>query len=480
LLLWLRDAGDTARRKFYTTLALRSVAKIPSKNMTMDQHSHDHTPVPMTSSASAGLSGKISVPGDKSISHRSLILGAIADGQTTIKGLLEADDVMATASAMRGLGANIVKQGDTWLVDGLGNGALLEPEAPLDFGNAGTGSRLTMGLVTGYDFPVKFIGDASLSSRPMGRVLNPLRESGLQVDAAEGDRLPLTVHGAPLPAPITYRVPVASAQVKSAVLLAGLNIAGTTTVIEPVMTRDHTEKMLAGFGANISITVDEDGARHISVEGQTDLTAQDVIVPGDPSSASFAIVAGLITPNSDLTIENVLLNPTRTGLFDTLLEMGADLTIENRRQSGGEDIGDIRVRTSQLKGVTVPANRAPSMIDEYPVLAVAASFASGETHMLGLDELRVKECDRLAVTARGLEANGVDCTEGETDLKVRGGPVKGGARVETHLDHRIAMSFLVMGMVAENPVSVDDTFMINTSFREFVPLMTSIGANLTT
>lgn len=444
-----------------------------------ETHGHDHTPIPMTSSPVTALCGTVSVPGDKSISHRSLLLGAIADGRTKITGLLEADDVMATASAMRALGATINKQGDTWLVDGLGNGALLEPSEPLDFGNAGTGSRLAMGLVTGYDFPVTFTGDASLSSRPMGRVLNPLRESGLQVESTEGDRLPLTVHGAPLPLPITYRVPVASAQVKSAILLAGLNIAGTTTVIEPVMTRDHTEKMLAGFGAEISISVDDEGARHISVKGQTDLAAQDVTVPGDPSSSSFAIVAGLIVPGSDLTISNVLLNPTRTGLFETLLEMGADLTISNRRQSGGEEIGDIRVRHSRLKGVTVPPERAPSMIDEYPVLSIAAAFAEGETNMLGLDELRVKECDRLAVTARGLEANGISCEEGEQSLTIRGSKtVVGGATVLTHLDHRIAMSFLVLGMASRNPVTVDDTVMINTSFREFGPLMKSLGADL--
>ena len=444
-----------------------------------ENHGHDHEPVPLKSAPVSGLSGTVSVPGDKSISHRSLLLGAIADGQTRITGLLEADDVMATGNAMRALGAKVEKIGDEWHVHGLGNGALMQPEEPLDFGNAGTGSRLAMGLVTGYDFPVTFVGDASLSSRPMGRVLNPLRETGLQVDSAEGDRLPLTVHGAPLPVPITYRVPVASAQVKSAVLLAGLNIAGKTTVIEPVMTRDHTEKMLAGFGAEISVHVDEEGARHITVTGQTPLAAQNVTVPGDPSSASFAIVAGLLTPDSVVTINSVLLNPTRTGLYETLIEMGADLTITNQRQSGGEDIGDITVRTSKLKGVTVPADRAPSMIDEYPVLAVAASFAEGETHMLGLEELRVKECDRLAVTARGLEANGVDCTEGEDDLIVRGGVVPGGGHVETHLDHRIAMSFLVMGMAAQQPVSVDDTVMINTSFREFVPLMKQLGANLT-
>lgn len=449
-------------------------------------HGHDHTPIPMTSAPVRGLSGTIAVPGDKSISHRSLILGAVAKGQTTITGLLEADDVMATAGAMRALGAGVKKNGETWTVNGLGNGALLAPTEPLDFGNAGTGSRLTMGLVTGYDFDVTFVGDASLSSRPMGRVLNPLRESGLQVtvheDATGPDRLPLTVHGARYAVPITYRVPVASAQVKSAVLLAGLNIAGETTVIEPVITRDHTEKMLAGFGVNITIKEDEDGARHITVEGQTELTAQDVIVPGDPSSASFAIVAGLIVPGADVTVRNVLLNPTRTGLFTTLQEMGADLTIGNKRQSGGEDIGDITVRHSQLKGVDVPADRAPSMIDEYPVLSVAAAFAAGDTRMNGLEELRVKECDRLAVTAAGLVANGVDCEEGEDWLVVRGGAgtVRGGGVVETYLDHRIAMAFLVMGMAAMEAVRVDDTVMINTSFREFAPLMGELGGKLTT
>ncbi|MEM1038039.1 MAG: 3-phosphoshikimate 1-carboxyvinyltransferase [Pseudomonadota bacterium] len=443
---------------------------------------HDHTPLPMTASPGAPLSGTTALPGDKSISHRSLILGTVADGETRITGLLEGDDVLATAGAMRALGAIIEKSGEAWHVQGVGNGALLEPTGPLDFGNAGTGSRLVMGLVSGYDFPVTFVGDASLSSRPMGRVLNPLRETGLQVEASQGDRLPLTVRGAPTPLPITYRVPVASAQVKSAVMLAGLNIAGTTTVIEPVMTRDHTEKMMTAFGVNVTIEVDADGARHISLDGQQSLTGQDVIVPGDPSSAAFLIVAALVAPGSDVTVKDVLLNPLRTGLLTTLQEMGADLTIMNRRQSGGEDIGDIRIRHSALTGVTVPAERAPAMIDEYPVLAVAAAFAHGDTVMHGLEELRVKECDRLAVTARGLEANGVDCVEGESSLTVSGagssGVVNGGGLVETHLDHRIAMAFLVMGMAAQHPVRVDDTFMINTSFREFVPMMQGLGARL--
>ena len=446
----------------------------------MSHPAHDHEPKPLTAQRSDALTGTVRVPGDKSISHRSLILGTIADGHTTVDGLLEADDVMATMGAMQALGATIEKKGDTWHIDGVGNGALLEPREPLDFGNAGTGSRLTMGLVVGYDFPVTFIGDPSLSSRPMGRVLNPLRETGLQVESTTidngPDRLPLPVQGAPLPVPITYRVPVASAQVKSAVLLAGLNIAGTTTVIEPVFTRDHTERMLAGFGANVSVTTDEDGVRTISVEGQPPLQPHQITVPGEPSSASFAIVAGLIVPGSVVTLKDVLLNPTRTGLFDTLIEMGADLTIENRRMTGGEEIGDIRVRHSQLSGVDVPAERAPSLIDEYPVLAVAASFATGETVMNGLDELRVKECDRLAATARGREANGVDCKEGEETLTVRGGTVAGGGDVETHLDHRIAMAFLVMGLASKQPVSVDDSVMIATSFREFRPLMESLGA----
>jgi len=439
---------------------------------------HHHDPKPLTSSPVDGLSGTINIPGDKSISHRALILGTIADGQTRISGLLESEDVLATASAMRALGAHVRMKDGIWLVDGVGNGSLLQPTEPLDFGNAGTGSRLTMGLVAPYDFPVTFTGDASLSSRPMGRILDPLRETGMQVTAADGDRLPLTVHGAPLAIPITYRVPVASAQVKSAVLLAGLNIAGTTTVIEPVMTRDHTEKMLAGFGADIAVRVDEEGARHISIEGQGDLKAQDIVVPGDPSSASFAVVAGLITPGSDVTIKNILLNPTRTGLFETLREMGAKLTLTNRRQSGGEEIGDVRVQSSSLQGVTVPAERAPSMIDEYPVLAVAAAFATGETRMLGLHELRVKECDRLAVTARALEANGVTCIEGDDDLTVQGGAVAGGGLVKTHLDHRIAMAFLVMGIAAQKAVRVDDVTMIATSFPEFGDLMTSLGAEL--
>jgi 3-phosphoshikimate 1-carboxyvinyltransferase len=338
-----------------------------------------------------------------------------------------------------------------------------------------------MGLVGVYDMETTFIGDASLQSRPMKRVLDPLRQMGVQVTASEGDRMPLTLRGPKTAAPISYRVPMASAQVKSAVLLAGLNTPGITTVIEPVMTRDHTEKMLKGFGANLEVETDKEGVRHIRIEGQGKLTGQTIDVPGDPSSTAFPLVAAIITPGSDVTITNVLMNPTRTGLILTLQEMGANIEINNARLAGGEDVADLRVRASDLKGVSVPADRAPSMIDEYPVLAVAASFAEGETKMTGLDELRVKESDRLAAVARGLEANGVDCTEGEDWLTVRGrsgGKGLGGGTVKTHLDHRIAMAFLVMGLAAEKPVTVDDATMIATSFPEFMDLMTGLGAQI--
>jgi len=443
---------------------------------------HDAKPQPATARRSSALSGTARVPGDKSISHRSFMFGGLASGETRITGLLEGEDVMRTGEAMKAMGAAIRKDGETWIIQGVGNGCLLEPQAPLDFGNAGTGSRLTMGLVGTYDMETTFIGDASLQSRPMARVLNPLREMGVQVvKAAPGDRMPLTLRGPKHAAPISYRVPMASAQVKSAVLLAGLNTPGITTVIEPVMTRDHTEKMLKGFGANLEVETDADGIRHIRIEGQGKLTGQVIAVPGDPSSAGFPLVAALIVPGSDIVIENVLMNPTRTGLLLTLQNMGGDIEILNARQAGGEDVADLRVRGSRLSGITVPAERAPSMIDEYPVLAVAASFAEGETVMLGLEELRVKESDRLAAVARGLEANGVDCTEGKDTLSVRGRPDGkglGGGTVKTHLDHRIAMSFLIMGLATERPVSIDDANMIVTSFPEFMGLMQGLGADI--
>ncbi|MER8634832.1 3-phosphoshikimate 1-carboxyvinyltransferase [Mesorhizobium sp. M1365] len=450
--------------------------------------SHTAAPKQATARKSSGLSGAARVPGDKSISHRSFMFGGLASGETRITGLLEGEDVMRTGAAMKAMGAHIEKHGAEWVIRGTGNGALLQPEGPLDFGNAGTGSRLTMGLVGTYDMETTFIGDASLSGRPMGRVLEPLRQMGVQVlKATPGDRMPITLHGPKHAAPITYRVPMASAQVKSAVLLAGLNTPGITTVIEPVMTRDHTEKMLKGFGANLSVETDERGVRHIFIEGQAKLTGQTIAVPGDPSSAGFPLVAALIVPGSDITIENVLMNPTRTGLLLTLQEMGARIDIIDPRNEGGEDVADLRVRYSELKGVTVPPERAPTMIDEYPVLAVAASFAEGETLMLGLEELRVKESDRLSAVANGLKLNGVDCTEGEASLVVRGKPGgKGlgqhpngqGTIVQTHLDHRIAMSFLVMGLATEKPVTIDDQAMIATSFPEFMGLMTGLGAEI--
>lgn len=446
--------------------------------------SHAGAPAPAIARKSENLRGTVRIPGDKSISHRSFMFGGLASGETRITGLLEGEDVINTGKAMRAMGAKIEKEGDTWVIHGTGNGALLAPEAPLDFGNAGTGCRLTMGLVGVYDFASTFVGDASLSSRPMGRVLNPLREMGVQVESAPGDRLPVTLHGPKTPNPITYRVPMASAQVKSAVLLAGLNTPGITTVIEPVMTRDHTEKMLQGFGASLSVETDADGVRTIRLEGRGKLTGQVIDVPGDPSSTAFPLVAALLVPGSDVTILNVLMNPTRTGLILTLQEMGADIEVMNARNAGGEDVADLRVRHSDLKGVEVPADRAPSMIDEYPVLSVAAAFAEGTTTMTGLEELRVKESDRLAAVARGLELNGVDCTEGETSLTVRGVPGgKGlgnaqGEAVKTHLDHRIAMSFLVMGLASEHPVTVDDARMIATSFPEFMDLMSGLGAKI--
>jgi 3-phosphoshikimate 1-carboxyvinyltransferase len=443
--------------------------------------SHSASPKPAVARRSEALVGEIRIPGDKSISHRSFMFGGLASGETRITGLLEGEDVINTGRAMQAMGAKIEKDGDVWIINGVGNGCLLEPEAPLDFGNAGTGARLTMGLVGTYDMTTAFIGDASLSGRPMGRVLDPLRQMGVQVKSTDGDRMPLTLVGPSVANPITYRVPMASAQVKSAVLLAGLNTPGVTTVIEPVMTRDHTEKMLQGFGADLTVETDKNGVRHIRITGQGKLIGQTIDVPGDPSSTAFPLVAALLVEGSDVTIRNVLMNPTRTGLILTLQEMGADIEVFNERLAGGEDVADLRVKSSRLKGVTVPPERAPSMIDEYPVLAIAASFAEGETVMDGLDELRVKESDRLAAVARGLEVNGVDCTEGEMSLTVRGRPDGkglGGGVVATHLDHRIAMSFLVMGLASEKPVTVDDSTMIATSFPEFMDMMPGLGAKI--
>ena len=437
------------------------------------------TAQPLTAHSAPPLAGHVSLPGDKSISHRALMISALAIGESKISGLLESQDVLATAAAMRAYGASVERGGDgVWRVSGLGPGGFLEPQEAIDFGNAGTGVRLTMGLAAAHPFASTFTGDASLSSRPMGRVLEPLQQMGADVIARSGDRLPLSLRGADPMAPITYRVPVPSAQVKSAVLLAGLNMEGVTTVIEPVATRDHTERMLTGFGADLNAETNADGETVIRLTGMPVLKPQTIVVPGDPSSAAFLIVAGLIVEGSDLTIENVLLNQARTGLLTTLQEMGADLNIANERLSGGEAIGDIRVRHSTLKGVAVPAGRAPSMIDEYPVLAVAAAFAAGRTVMEGIAELRVKESDRLDAVARGLKANGVDCEAGADSLAVTGGLVPGGGTIATCLDHRIAMSFLVMGLAAANPVTIDDGATIATSFPGFVDLMAGLGARI--
>ncbi|MBZ0227154.1 MAG: 3-phosphoshikimate 1-carboxyvinyltransferase [Bauldia sp.] len=434
---------------------------------------------PLRAVRSGPLKGTVRPPGDKSISHRALMLGALAVGETSIEGLLEGEDILATAAAMRAFGA-AVERADTgvWTVRGLGVGGLLEPAAVIDYGNAGTGVRLAIGIAGSHAFSTTFTGDASLVKRPMGRVLEPLRRMGVQALARSGDRLPATVKGPDVPIPIEYRLPVASAQVKSALLLAGLNADGTTTVIEPVATRDHTERMLAAFGAAIETETAEDGTRTIRLEGRRDLKPQAIVVPGDPSSAAFPIVAALIVEGSDVTIENVLLNPTRTGLIETLIEMGGDIAIDNRRNVGGEEVGDVRVRANRLKGVTVPASRAPSMIDEYPILAIAAAFAEGDTVMEGIGEMRVKESDRIAAIAAGLAANGIQTEEGPESLLVKGGGRDiGGATVATHLDHRIAMSFLILGLAADKPVTVDDATPIATSFPAFQDMMTGLGAS---
>lgn len=415
------------------------------------------------------------MPGDKSISHRALMFGALATGRTTITGLLEAEDVLNTAKAVSALGAPATKSGDTWTVLGRGTGGLQQPDGPIDFGNSGTGTRLMMGVVAGHGIAVTMTGDASLSRRPMGRVLTPLRRMGL-VTRENRDTLPLTVEGSAHLVPIEYVLPVPSAQVKSAVLIAGLMAAGETTVVEREPTRDHTERMLRYFGADVRTEV-KDGLTRITVRGDAELAGRAVIVPGDPSSAAFLICAALIVPGSDVTVEGVLVNATRTGLYTTLQEMGADIAFLNEREECGEPVADIRARSSRLKGVDVPAERAPSMIDEYPVLAAVAGFAEGDTRMEGLAELKVKESDRLAATAAGLAANGVRATVNDDTLIVHGtGHVAGGGTVATHLDHRIAMAFLTMGLASDRPVTVDDTAMIATSFPEFRRLMESLGA----
>ena len=440
---------------------------------------HHSTPNPLAAARAGALTGTLRVPGDKSISHRSLIFGALATGTTRIRGLLEAEDVINTAKAVTALGAPAVKTGETWEVKGRGVGGLRQPESPLDFGNSGTGTRLMMGVVAGHDMTVTMTGDASLSKRPMRRVLTPLKQMGLEILEDGKETLPFTMRGTNELVPIEYTLPVPSAQVKSAILIAGLMAAGETTVIEKEATRDHTERMLRYFGADVRVA-EKDGLTRITVKGDAEMKGRDVIVPGDPSSAAFLICAALLVPGSDVTIEGVLVNPTRTGLYTTLQEMGGDVEFLNAREEGGEPIADIRARYSKLKGVNVPAERAPSMIDEYPVLACVAAFAAGETRMDGLAELKVKESDRLAATAAGLRANGVMArVEGDSLIVTGSAKVKGGGRVATHLDHRIAMAFLTMSLASEAPVTVDDTAMIATSFPEFQGLMEKLGARYT-
>jgi 3-phosphoshikimate 1-carboxyvinyltransferase len=438
-------------------------------------------PAPLTASRHGPLKGRVRVPGDKSISHRALILGALAVGETKISGLLEGEDVVNTANAVRALGASVERRGEgEWRVHGVGVGGLAQPAAALDFGNSGTGCRLMLGAVAGCPITATFDGDASLRKRPMRRVLDPLERIGAHTLTSNDGRLPLTLAGAREPIPIVFEPAVPSAQLKSAVLLAGLAAPGETVVIEAEATRDHTEKMLAHFGAQLRVEVLR-GGRRIALTGQPELMPQPIMVPADPSSAAFPLVAALITPGSDVIIEGVMLNPLRTGLFATLAEMGASIERLAARNEGGEEIADLRVRAGTLRGVDVPAARAPAMIDEYPVLAIAAAFAEGITVMRGLKELRVKESDRLAGTAELLRANGVTVDVEGDDLIVHGsgsGRAAGGGLVATHMDHRIAMSALVMGLASEKPVQADDTAFIATSFPGFADLMRSLGADL--
>lgn len=427
------------------------------------------------------LQGRVRAPGDKSVSHRSLMFGALALGETRITGLLEGEDVLATAAALRALGAQVEHEGGgAWRVRGFGVGGAREPDNVLDLGNSGTSARLLSGILASHRFTSFMTGDASLRRRPMQRVIGPLSQMGARFEAREGGRMPLAIVGTDEMVPIEYRLPVASAQVKSAILLAGLNTAGETTVIEPEATRDHTERMLRHFGAEVRVGPADGGGKRITVVGWPELKARDIVVPGDPSSAAFAVVAAAIRPGSDVTVENVGLNPLRAGLYDTLREMGADITAENAREVGGEPVADLRVKGGELTGVEVPPERAPSMIDEYPILAVAAACARGTTRMLGLAELRAKESDRLASVSAGLAVNGVRHEMGADTLFVHGtgaAPV-GGGTVVTHLDHRIAMAFLVLGLASRDGVAVDDGSPIDTSFPGFARLMGALGARI--
>ncbi len=440
------------------------------------------TAQPMTAHPSGPLTGEAAVPGDKSISHRALILGAMAVGQTTITGLLEGQDVLDTAAAMRAFGADVAQTGPgAWTVHGVGVGGFREPGDVIDCGNSGTGVRLIMGTMATTAITATFTGDASLRKRPMGRVTDPLSLFGTRAYGRHGGRLPMTVVGAANPLPVRYALPVASAQVKSAILLAGLNAPGTTVVIEREPTRDHSERMLTGFGAQVQVEKTGEG-QVITLTGQPELRPQSVAVPRDPSSAAFPVCAALLVPGSDIRVPGVSQNTTRNGLYLTLVEMGADITFENPRTEGGEPVADLRVRfTGTLRGIEVPPERAPSMIDEYPILSVVAACSEGITVMRGVKELRVKESDRIDAMARGLRACGVTVEEDADSMTVHGmgaGGVPGGATCATHLDHRIAMSFLVLGMAARSPVTVDDAAPIATSFPVFEPLLRALGADL--
>jgi len=450
-----------------------------------DDHAvHPDAPVPLTARRPPRpLSGTVRVPGDKSISHRALMLGALAVGRTEITGLLEGEDVLATAAAMRAMGADIRREPDgRWTVHGVGVGGLAEPGNVLDVGNSGTSARLLLGILAGHPITAFVTGDGSLRQRPMNRVIEPLSRFGASFVAREGGRLPLAVTGARTPIPVEYKLPVPSAQVKSAVLLAGLNTPGETTVIEPQVTRDHTERMLRHFGGTVRVESAAGGGKRITIAGQPELTAAPIAVPADISSAAFPLVAGLIVPGSEVTVTGVGLNPSRIGLVDSLREMGADIACIDERVEGGEPVADLRVRAGDLHGADIPPERAPTMIDEYPILAVAASCARGRTVMRGLAELRVKESDRLTGTAEGLARCGVKVRVEGDDLVVEGdgSPPGGGATIATRLDHRMAMAFLVLGLASREPVRIDDGRPIATSFPDFVPLMARLGATFPT
>jgi len=433
---------------------------------------------PRRFTASGPLTGRIRVPGDKSISHRSIMLGALAVGETRVTGLLEGEDVLSTAAAMRAMGATIERDaGGMWHVHGVGVGGLLQPQAALDMGNSGTSTRLLMGLVATHPITATFVGDGSLSKRPMGRVIDPLSTMGAEFTASPGGRLPLTLRGISPAVPIEYRLPVASAQVKSAILLAGLNTPGITTVIEPIPTRDHSERMLRGFGAELTVDLADDGARVIRVRGEAELQPQNIVVPGDPSSAAFFVVAALLVEGSDLVVENVGLNPTRAALFDVLRLMGGSIEELDRRDVGGEPVADLRVRHSLLTGIAVDPAVVPSMVDEFPVLFVAAALAKGRTVTTGLEELRVKESDRISAMRAALQLAGATVTETEDGLIIDGtggDPLPGtaeGTSVVTHLDHRIAMAMAIAGIASKRGVEVDDTRPIATSFPVFESLL---------